>query len=305
MDSELQVNTKCPACQSTNIATVNNFRMPQKGTGVLPADFCVFECNNCGLWFKDKFPSSRALTEYYQALALSNDQWNYEDRLPHEEKLDKILKSLPKGANVLDVGCWTGRLLSTHKHVHRFGIEPNVESAEIAKKNGIHILGTTASNQSLETYKFDLITMIDVFEHLNNPFEILTILTNHLKPGGRLIVVTGRTDSFPINLVGSTYWYFSIIPDHIVFLNRKFVNWLKTSLTVRSVKATPMCHYHFKIMKFVKEMFWLMIWRFANPNSPFGVKGFFKLPIFKRFKNLQDIIICTNWKDHYFVTIQK
>jgi SAM-dependent methyltransferase len=305
MASELLVNTACPACQSTDIVKVNDFKMKQKGNGVLPDDYCVLECKNCGLWFKNQFPSAEALTQYYNALSLSNDQWNYEGRLPHEQRLDVVLKQLPKGSTVLDVGCWTGRLLSLHKHVHKFGIEPNGASAEIARKNGLHILGPAPSEQYLGDYKFDLITMIDVFEHLDRPADVIKTLVHHLRPGGRFIFVTGRTDCFPVRLTGTSYWYFSVIPDHIVFLNRKFVNWLRTELVIKSITAEPMCHYHFNFKKYLKEVVWLYIWRYANPNSPWGPKAFFKLPVFNRFANLKEIIICTNWKDHYFVTIKK
>jgi len=53
------------------------------------------------------------------------------------------------------------------------------------------------------------------------------------------------------------------------------------------------------------ELAWLIIWRYMNPNSPFKKSSLSRLPIFKRFANLQDIIICNNWKDHYYITIQK
>lgn len=297
--------TNCPACHSDDIHTVEPFRVKQKGAGALPDDYIIFECTNCGLWFKDEFPPEEKLIKYYQGLSLSDDNWDYEKRLPHEKKLDDLLSTQPAGTTVLDVGCWTGRLLSIHTHLKRYGIEPNHDSAKIATEKGLDILGVTVTEQTLAGQSFDIITLIDVFEHLNNPVEIIEILLNHLTPNGKIVIVTGRTDSFPVKLVSTTYWYFSVVPDHIVFLNKRFVNWLQQHFACKSVTAVPMCHYNFNFRKYTWELTWLLIWRYLNPNSPFKKSKLARLPIFKRFANWQDIIICTNWKDHYYITIQK
>lgn len=302
---EFILNNRCPACNSEAISQVNDFSVSNRNKGVFPDYYRVFVCHNCHLWFKDRFPREDAIVQHYNDLQLTDDPWDYHHRLPHEIKLDHEFRNLSDKAKVLDVGCWTGRLLAEHPELDRYGIEPNPQSSSVAAGKGIHILGRTVTEEVLGNIKFDLITMIDVFEHLNTPVEVVKLLVRHLNSGGKLVIVTGNTDSFPVRLVRSTYWYMSVVPDHIVFLNRKFISWLQGQLDVSSVYVTPIRHYHFQFRKYLKELAWLLIWRYADPNSPFKRLAIFKLPIFRRFANFKDIIICTNWRDHYYVVFEK
>lgn len=298
-------NNSCPGCGSSDIGMINSFNVKQAGNDSLPERYFMLSCRVCGLWFKDQRPTADALKKFYQMLSISKDQWNYELRLPHERKIDEILKTVPTGSNVLDVGCWTGRLLSIHKDLIRYGVEPNPGAAKIARENGIDILAETVTSLSLREIKFDVITLIDVFEHLDNPVQVIDQLISSLALGGKLIIVTGRTDSFPVRLAQSTYWYFSVIPDHIVFLNRKFVDWMRQHFVVTSISAEPLRHYNFSLKKFFWETSWLMVWRYVNPNSPFQKKTWFKHRVFGRFSKWKDIPICTSFRDHYFITIVK
>jgi|GEM_PF-1369983 len=304
MTANLVANSRCPSCHSYNIVPVDNFVVEQVSDGIFPGQYRVFSCKKCSLWFKDQFPEEEAIKRHYNRLELAEDLWDYKHRLPHEKKLDKVLRDLPKRAKVLDVGCWTGRLLEVHTHLERCGIEPNPESAAVAATKGVKILGTSATEDTLRGNTFDVITMIDVFEHLTAPTEIIKLLVRHLRPNGRLVVVTGRTNSFPVRLARSTYWYFSMVPDHIVFLNKRFVTVLKERLGLKSVKATAITHYPFQLKKHIKELAWLLIWRFANPNSPFKSR-LSRSPLFKRFARFKDTIICTTWRDHYYIVFEK
>ncbi|MDR3680796.1 MAG: class I SAM-dependent methyltransferase [Flavipsychrobacter sp.] len=269
---------------------IDDFDVHQLSNGIFPSKYRLLECQKCKLWFKDKFPIEAKVHQHYNNLDLENDLWNYEKRLPHEKKLDKILKRLPSKAKVLDVGCWTGRLLSAHPRLERFGIEPNPDAAALALERGIHVLGPTVTSETMSGNTFDLVTMIDVFEHLTNPLDIIKLITRQLRPNGKLIIVTGRTNCLPVRLARSTYWYFSIVPDHLVFLNKKFVKTLKNRLSLKSVNAEGIIHYPFLFTKHLRELAWLFIWRFGNPNSPFKRLRVFKLGIFKRFAYLKDIL---------------
>jgi SAM-dependent methyltransferase len=295
----------CPACTSTHIKVHSPYRFGQSCNSYLPKDYQILICKSCGLWFKDNIPSEVMLKMYYANLTTETDGWNYPERLPHEKLIDVILSSLPISSKVLDVGCWTGRLLREHgNRLKIYGIEPNISAASIAQENGLLILGTEVTEQLSLEHSFKCITMVDVFEHLPNPIPILDHLLAALEPGGKLFIITGTTNCLPIQLSGASYWYFAI-PDHLVFLNRKFASWLQNRSPKTKVTYTPMRHFPFIWNRRFFELAWLLCWRFLSPHSPFSKPPLYRLTGFKRFERLQDPIMCTTWKDHAVVKIEK
>ena len=284
---------ECPACSSSNTKRISNYRFWQKGSNYLPTDYQILVCSTCGLWFKDNLPSEESLKCHYESLNVEVDPWNYSKRLPHEQKLDEILKKMPDNSKVLDVGCWTGRLLASHHpRLKVYGIEPNASAATVAKQNGLHILGSEVTDNLSSFSSFDCITMVDVFEHLREPMKTLGNLISALASSGRLFIVTGQTDCLPVKITNSSYWYFSCA-DHLVFLNRRFVK----------VNYYPIRHFDFQPSQFLYEFAWLLSWRFFSPHSPFLKPALHQLPGFKRFERLRNPLMCRMWKDHALVEI--
>lgn len=80
---------------------------------------------------------------------------------------------------------------------------------------------------------FDVITMFDVFEHLENPLADMKKLSGLLKPDGIIIIATGDTQSWAAKIM-KRRWTFFIPPQHIFFFDRKNV----TSL-LRRAKLKP------------------------------------------------------------------
>jgi len=296
---------RCPACLSSQINPISPYRFWQKGDNYLPTDYQLLVCSKCGLWFKDNIPSDRYLRYHYESLNVEANPWNYSERLPHERKLDEMLHKLPDGSKVLDVGCWTGRLLASHHpRLKVYGIEPNASAATVAKQNSLHILGSEVTENLSSLGALDCITIVDVFEHLREPMQTLSCLVSALAPSGKLLIVTGRTDCLPVWLAGTSYWYFSC-SDHLIFLNRRFTSWLQEKIPEVKVKYFPLRHFDFRWSKFLYEFAWLLCWRLLSPHSPFLKPALHRLPGFKRFERLRDPLLCGMWKDHALVEISK
>ncbi|MBR8835802.1 MAG: class I SAM-dependent methyltransferase [Stigonema ocellatum SAG 48.90 = DSM 106950] len=297
--------TQCPVCSSYYIRIHSHYRLKQNGDSDLPSDYQLLVCSTCGLWFKDNLLTEESLRHHYENIQVELSHWNYSERLPHEQKIDDILSKLPEASKVLDVGCWTGRLLTPHYpklKVH--GIELNTSAAAVARQNGLYILGSDVTEDLASFGPFDCITMVDVFEHLREPMKILSNLICALSQGGRLLIVTGRTDCLSIRLAGSTYWYFSC-PEHLIFLNHKVANWLDKNMPNVRVCFKPIRHFKFKLSRFLFEFLWLICWRFLSPHSPFPKLTLYKLHWFKRFELLKEPVVCGMWKDHALFTIEK
>lgn len=109
--------------------------------------------------------------------------------------------SLP-GARVLDIGCGGGLFLSLLKEEGSevTGIELSDSRAYYAQtKHGLEIYKIPIESdywQKDHANAFDAVTLWDVIEHVNYPFQTLKCAANVLKPGGFLLIDTPCRDSF-------------------------------------------------------------------------------------------------------------
>jgi 2-polyprenyl-6-hydroxyphenyl methylase/3-demethylubiquinone-9 3-methyltransferase len=139
---------------------------------------------------------------------LDRQAWDYiEGRLPASEKqLRKNLLLVKRhislsGAQCLDIGAGAGlfaQFLNQAGAVVQ-GIEPQQIFREFAQqKFGIALNGETIDarhwQQEFAGF-FDVVTLWDVFEHVNFPAETLQNAYNVIKPGGWLFLDTPRRDA--------------------------------------------------------------------------------------------------------------
>jgi hypothetical protein len=91
------------------------------------------------------------------------------------------------------------------------------------------------------TDRFDVITAVDVIEHVSEPLTFLRMLTGLLKPGGDIIISTGTLDAPAWRRARGSYWYCAI-PEHISFVSRP---WLETAAAQLSMglKCTKTFYY--------------------------------------------------------------
>jgi SAM-dependent methyltransferase len=117
----------------------------------------------------------------------------------------------PRGApggpapRVLDVGCGTGFLLErlAERGYAGLGVDLSPESVEIAQRRLAEIgaadrlRAVVGSAYEPPEGPFDLITLTDVLEHLEDPVACLRALRERLSPGGLLVVSTPNRRSLP------------------------------------------------------------------------------------------------------------
>lgn len=119
------------------------------------------------------------------------------------QQAETLEKYLPlQNAKVLDIGCGGGLFLSLLKRrgADVTGIELSDSRAQYAKtKHGLEIHKRPIESgfwQKGYTNHFDAVTLWDVIEHVNYPFQTLECAANVLKPGGFLLIDTPCRDSF-------------------------------------------------------------------------------------------------------------
>jgi SAM-dependent methyltransferase len=149
---------------------------------------------------------------------------SFESKYQYYLAMAHILSNHSHVKTALDIGCNTGALVKAFKN---FGIEAyGVDVSQIAVshvpqelKDQITLLDVTQDRLPFENEKFDLITMLDVAEHLSSFEWALCEINRTLKVGGRFYISTPskvtemlikvsaqRTDPNHINVHSKRSW---------------------------------------------------------------------------------------------------
>jgi len=128
----------------------------------------------------------------YDELALQEDEHWWWSRA--RQNIAKTLLGrlrLPANAAILDAGCGVGanlKWLAPYGDLHAFEIHDG--SREIAAKRGLAKVeaGSLPDGIPFGETQFDLITLLDVLEHIEDDRATLLALHARLKPGGVLLI---------------------------------------------------------------------------------------------------------------------
>ena len=110
-----------------------------------------------------------------------------------QEILAEIIRDrirLPQNAKVLDVGCGTGAILAIlDRQFDAYGTDMSPLAIDFCRQRGLN----KAYCCTLDTFpypdlRFDLITMLDVIEHIDDDIGVLRQAFELLNPNGRILV---------------------------------------------------------------------------------------------------------------------
>ncbi|HWY57334.1 MAG TPA: class I SAM-dependent methyltransferase [Terriglobales bacterium] len=166
----------------------------------------IVECLECGLRYINPQPTDRELREFYAGFDLDST-W----RGDGEERFDRAMRDFVlqfrRSGSVLDVGSSRGNFLLAMRAAgfSVFGVEPSPKNSEFARSaNGIDsYTGTIEEFLAAPTRRpFDVITVLNVIEHVPDPKQVLTGLRELLVSCGLLILAV--PDARLHSLIGGT-----------------------------------------------------------------------------------------------------
>lgn len=121
----------------------------------------------------------------------------WDQRMIRKEDIIKLILDNAKitaGEDILDVACGTGVLIPDYlnrKVGSATGIDISPRMIEIAKKKyqhpNIQLMCSDIETTTLPK-KFDCIVVYNSFPHFPNPERLISLLSSHLKKGGRLTI---------------------------------------------------------------------------------------------------------------------
>ncbi len=167
--------------------------------------YSIVRCDSCGLRYVNPQPSLQELERLYATFDQGN-QWRVGEE-PFNRKIRKVILRYKQGGSAMDVGSGSGNFLRCLRQAgfEVLGVEPSLTGSTYARD--VHRVETFHGTvegfvASGTTREFDVVSLLNVLEHLKDPAAILSLLRPRVRSGGILVIVV--PDARLHALVGET-----------------------------------------------------------------------------------------------------
>ncbi|MBK8417720.1 class I SAM-dependent methyltransferase [Candidatus Villigracilis saccharophilus] len=182
--NKLEDRGKCPLCGSLQSAIYIAF-----------PEIPVLQCSQCSFLYSGWVLSAAELFSYYQ------DNYGSMRHLQGQVVnaainawVTALLVDMTGVKRVLDIGTGYGFLLDalTKRYkVEAAGVELSQQEAEYAvKKLGLNVINLPIDQSGLQIASYDLVTVFEVIEHILDPISFIREITQYVKPGGYVLILT-------------------------------------------------------------------------------------------------------------------
>ena len=183
------------------------------------------KCSNCHSVYRTVFPTGDELQEIYGSNYY--DSWNIEADTDafwqmKVRNCTSYLMAIERYAagqeerTLLDVGCAHGFMLdaAVTRGYAPSGLEIS-PAGDVARKRGFNVVTSNLEDDPFPPESFDVVTMIDVIEHLSDPRGAIQSVWKMLKPGGLIFVVTPDIASVAARILRGAWPHY--LPEHLIY----------------------------------------------------------------------------------------
>lgn len=225
----------CPVCQSGQAAFLCNVD-----------NYGIWRCPQCYTDFVNPMPGSAFLKSLYD-----NEEWfeggkkggykNYDQQtaqvLPVFEDVLAHYEKMLSGRDILDVGCGYGTHLAiaAARGWKCFGVEVSKHARELAGKRHPRLY-LTDRVEHLIPHRFDLILMLDVIEHLTDPYKLFyELFSKGAITRETRIVITTPNAGCREAVSNPAGWAYRHPPSHLIYYSAHSFKTLLERLHFRDV----------------------------------------------------------------------
>ncbi|MGZ8215998.1 class I SAM-dependent methyltransferase [Methylomagnum sp.] len=194
------------------VINVTNFRISDNQYGVTGA---LYRCKCCEFLECADFSEVQC---FYECLEDPVYEEGRVQRGLQARRLLEILRRRKPTGRLVDIGAGSGILVEQAKSLgyDAEGVEPSRWLQQRASELGLNVhLGTFPHPEVNPGY--DLVTFVDVIEHVANPVELLRAIAAGIAPDGIGLLVTPDVNSLVARMMGAKWWHFRIA--HIGYFN--------------------------------------------------------------------------------------
>lgn len=287
----------CPVCKHEHINSWSEAYDYEYFT--TPEIFQYYQCNDCATIFIHPVPLDKLKQiypfNYYSFVKSSRNpvarikEWM--DNLFFKNILKKIKA---EKINVLDIGGGTGWLVSNlRKTDNRINftqiVDIDEKAGQLAIVNGHAYFEGTIENFRSDK-KFHVILLLNLIEHVADPFAVIQKAGSLLADGGVIIIKTPNTQSWDARLFKKSYWGGLHCPRHWIIFSEKSLRILisQTSLQIKKLKYTQGAPFWaFSIIAALYRKKWVRVsakkpiifhWLFAPLSAIFAAFDFLRKP---------------------------
>lgn len=233
----------CPVCGSDGVPYAKAMDIEYFTT---EDEFDYLLCNGCDLLFIDPMPVdclNKIYPPNYYSFVANESKKNLVARV--KERMDergfrKFLEGVPGDRlNVLDVGGGNGWLSSLIRGVDPrvcktqiVDLDPGAQSIAEARGHG-YFCGRVEDFETADRYQ--VILMLNLIEHVDNPIDVLRKVASFLAPNGRIYIKTPNFRAMDARVFKNKSWGGYHCPRHFVLFSRNSFNVAAAAADLRVV----------------------------------------------------------------------
>jgi 2-polyprenyl-3-methyl-5-hydroxy-6-metoxy-1,4-benzoquinol methylase len=251
----------CWVCDSEDIKVIKesniNDQLDSDNYAITNSDYGITgelsKCSNCGFVQCTK---ENNVIQYYEDLVDTEYEETRAERKLQEQRILKLISKYKPEGSLLDIGAGSGILVEAALEMgyNAEGVEPSkwLQQKAVERKLPIH-QGIFPSDKLKE--KYDIIVLVDVIEHVNNPKQLLSEIKKAIKDDGIFILITPDVGSLMPKLLRWRWWHYRVA--HIGYFNKKNLKYLTDHTGYKQIKITRPAWY-FKLDYLIKRSYKLL-----------------------------------------------